>query len=80
VTSAHDDVEGFLQNHTAYGRPMSMRVRPGGVLASVATIVGILICVLVDETLVLVERHHPGIDIASGRERMKQRRPAWWAR
>ncbi len=47
VTSGFDDVPGFMQSYSAFGRSARMNVTPGRVLSSSAAIVGILDCVLV---------------------------------
>jgi hypothetical protein len=47
ITSAFEDVPGFIHSTAAYGRPVPMVVTPGRILTSSAAIVGILDSVLV---------------------------------
>lgn len=46
ITSAHDDVAGFLQSYGGYGRPVRLGASPGAIVSSTGAIVGILDCVL----------------------------------
>jgi hypothetical protein len=54
VTSGFDDVPGFMQSYSAFGRPISLGVTPGRVLSSSAAIVGVLDCLLVGITAALL--------------------------
>jgi hypothetical protein len=54
VTSGFDDVPGFMQSYSAFGRPISFGVTPGRVLSSSAAIVGVLDCLLVGITAALL--------------------------
>ena len=69
ITSANDDVPGFLQSYVAYGRPVRMGVTPGRVLSSSAAIVGILDCVLVGiiaALLVNLAADRPAVYVTAG--------------
>ena len=69
VTSGFDDVTGFLQSYSAFGRPVGMSITPGRVLSSSAAIVGILDCVLVGiiaALLVNLASDHAAVYVTAG--------------
>jgi hypothetical protein len=69
VTSGFDDVPGFMQSYSAFGRPISFGVTPGRVLSSSAAIVGVLDCLLVGITAALLiglVDGRPGVYVTGG--------------